>query len=211
VVDEAYIDFAPARDSGAGPSMVRAVREYANLLVMQTFSKSHGLAGIRLGIVQLLNNTKAPYNVSALTACVAMEAMSEKSLALFKQRLCLIAKERSALIQSLLGLAQVNAILGGNDANFVLCQLGLPDPVASERAGFGKGLVPNNTLAHAVYLALAQKEGVVVRFRGKEPGCEGCLRVSVGTSKENQLLLHKLRKVLDVLSLESWCSAQLAQ
>ena len=55
---------------------------------------------------------------------------------------------------------------------------------------------PDNVRSEKVYKELAEKEGVVVRFRGKEYGCEGCLRITVGTEEENGVLLEKLKLTL---------------
>ena len=81
-------------------------------------------------------------------------------------------------------------ILGGNHANFVVVQI-----LSKEAQKNGGGEVDNER-AEEVYLRLARKEGVVVRFRGKELGCEGCLRVTVGTRVECERVLERLREVL---------------
>lgn len=61
-------------------------------------------------------------------------------------------------------------------------------------AGEGK---PDNIRSEGVYKELAEREGVVVRFRGREYGCEGCLRITVGSEEDNQFLVRKLRDVLE--------------
>lgn len=95
--------------------------------------------------------------------------------------------------------------IGGNDANFVLVPiLSRPNAMGADREADGAAIVnseanapkPDNIRAQAVYIALAEVEGVVVRFRGSEYGCEGCLRVTVGTPEENELALKKLAEVL---------------
>lgn len=75
MVDEAYIDFADAS------SLCTLVNKHKRLIVLQTLSKGFGLAGIRLGIafgdpklIQVLNNVKAPYNISKLTSDAARKA-----------------------------------------------------------------------------------------------------------------------------------------
>ncbi|KAJ3171871.1 histidinol-phosphate transaminase [Irineochytrium annulatum] len=186
VVDEAYIDFCEE-----GKSMAKLVLEYPNLVVIQTLSKSFGLAGIRLGfsistpeLATIFNNTKAPYNISTPTSTTALTALSTAGLSLMRSNRSLIIAERDALCTSLLSLPRLARILGANDANFVLAQL---------VDATGK---PDNELASSVYKGLADKEGVVVRYRGNEFGCGGCLRITVGTKEENKALLERLGKLL---------------
>ncbi|KAL5498694.1 HIS5 [Sanghuangporus vaninii] len=192
VVDEAYIDFSPP-----GSSAIALVDKYANLCVMQTLSKSFGLAAIRLGIaiaqpplIQILSNSKAPYNISTPSSILALSALSPPSLALMSQRISTLLSSRTSLLSSLhspplssLGLGEA---IGGNHANFIM----IPVLNRSTRK-------PDNVRSEKVYKELAEKEGVVVRFRGKEYGCEACLRITVGTEEENRVLLEKLKQVLE--------------
>ncbi|EJD05551.1 histidinol-phosphate aminotransferase [Fomitiporia mediterranea MF3/22] len=190
IIDEAYIDFSPPEMSA-----VTLVEKYANLCVMQTLSKSFGLAAIRLGVaiaqpplIQILTNTKAPYNISTPTATLALSALSPEGLSLARSRIATLTSSRIQLLKSLqelrsLGLAPA---IGGNHANFLMV------PVL-DKAGSGK---PDNVRSERVYKELAEREGIVVRFRGREHGCEGCLRITVGTEEENRMLLRKLGEVL---------------
>jgi histidinol-phosphate aminotransferase len=193
VVDEAYIDFAPE-----GSSLAEWVAEWPNLVVMQTLSKAFGLAGIRLGvaftsppIALLLNSLKAPYNISSPTSALATAALSPKNMAVMRSYRAQIVAQRDRLLAELPRIPGVGRFLGGFDANFLLVEL-LDKPA---RAG-GK---PSNVTALATYEAMAEKRGVVVRFRGKELGCEGCLRITVGTEQEVTTFLRELRVVLDGL------------
>ncbi|KAL1985844.1 hypothetical protein VTN96DRAFT_7336 [Rasamsonia emersonii] len=193
VVDEAYIDFAPE-----GSSLAEWVTEWPNLVVMQTLSKAFGLAGIRLGaafsspeIASLLNNMKAPYNISSPTSALAKAALSPKNLAVMRQKRDKIIAQRERMLRELPNIPGVGRFLGGQDANFLLVEI--LDKPASE------GGKPSNVTALATYEALAEKKGVVVRFRGKEYGCEGCLRVTVGTEDEVTKFLEELRVVLQSL------------
>ncbi|KAL1690836.1 pyridoxal phosphate-dependent transferase [Schizophyllum commune] len=193
VVDEAYVDFA-----GDETSAVNLVREYANVCVMQTLSKSFGLAAIRLGLalaqpplIQVLSNTKAPYNISTPAAHLALSALSDAALDAMRAKVGRLVDSRAKLLESLKELADVGVgpAIGGNDANFVMV------PVLA-KDGSGK---PDNARSEKVYKTMAEEHGVVVRFRGKEPGCEACLRITVGTEEENGTLVRKLRKVLEVV------------
>ncbi|KAI3005937.1 hypothetical protein CBS147346_3964 [Aspergillus niger] len=191
VVDEAYIDFAPE-----GSSLAEWVTEWPNLVVMQTLSKAFGLAGIRLGvaftsppIATLLNSLKAPYNISSPTSALATAALSPTNMAVMKKYREKIIVQRDRLVQELPKIPGVGRFLGGQEANFLLVEM--LDKPASE------GGKPSNKTALAAYEAMAEKRGVVVRFRGKELGCEGCLRITVGTEQEVTKFLQELRVVLD--------------
>lgn len=192
VLDEAYIDFA-----NDGSSLAEWVTEWPNLVVMQTMSKAFGLAGIRLGfaftspeIATLFNNLKAPYNISDPTSALAKAALGPKSLAVMRSNREKIFKQRARLLQQLPTVPGVGRLIGGADSNYVLVQF-LDRPESG-----GK---PCNKTAMALYTSLAESRGVVVRFRGKEFGCEGCLRVTVGTAAEVDRLLEETRTVLTQL------------
>ena len=204
VVDEAYIDFT---DPSA--SAVPLVTEYANLCVAQTLSKSFGLAAIRsvriaheagwlddressrLGIaiahpalVHVLSNAKAPYNISTPTAYLALRALSPESLDLKHNKITLLNASRVKLLQSFSTIPALGVPVGSNEANFIMV------PVLDKN---GK---KDTDRALVVYQTLAEEKGIVVRFRGKELGCEACLRVTVGTEEENDKLVEKLKEIL---------------
>ncbi|KAH7396527.1 pyridoxal phosphate-dependent transferase [Phaeosphaeria sp. MPI-PUGE-AT-0046c] len=190
VVDEAYIDFAPA-----GSSLAEWVTEWPNLVVMQTLSKAFGLAGIRLGaafadpaVARILNNMKAPYNISNPTSQIAQAALSAKHLGVMRDNVDRIVQQRERLLVELPQIPGVGALRGGTESNFLLYQM-LDAP----------GGQPSNEVALAVYEGLAEEKGVVVRFRGKEFGCEGCLRITVGTEEEVTRFLQEMRTVLGAI------------
>lgn len=190
VVDEAYIDFAPE-----GSSLAEWVVEWPNLAVMQTLSKAFGLAGIRLGttftspgIASLLNNMKAPYNVSSPASAIAMAALQPENLAVMRKNRENILRQRDRMVEELPKIPGVGRFLGGKDSNFLLVEI-LDKP----------GGKPSNPVALATYENMAEKKGVVLRFRGKEVGCEGCLRITVGTEEEVTKFLAEMRAVLEQL------------
>ncbi|KAJ2158329.1 histidinol-phosphate transaminase [Coemansia sp. RSA 552] len=192
MMDEAYVDFVrPER----GESYARLVPQYPGLFVMQTMSKGFGLAGIRLGVgigsaelVSYLNNAKAPYNVSTLSLSVAKTALSDESVAKMHSVAAKIRTQRDEfLIPELKRLPHVGAILGGNDANFVLCRFVDSSGNAS------------NDIAKSIYTEMAQNRGLVVRYRGSDYGCEGCLRITVGTPDENKAVISTLRSLLSAI------------
>ena len=193
VVDEAYIDFSPE-----GSSLAQWVTEWPNLIVMQTLSKAFGLAGIRLGaaftsppIAALLNNMKAPYNISSPTSALAIHALSAASLEVMRSNRERILTQRARLQTELPQVPGIGNFLGGAASNYLLVEI-LDKP----RSQGGKA---SNETAMAVYEGLAETKGVVVRFRGKEHGCLGCLRITIGTEKENDVLLREIKNMLQSL------------
>ncbi|KAF6813728.1 histidinol-phosphate aminotransferase [Colletotrichum sojae] len=186
VLDEAYIDFAPE-----GSSLAEWVLEWPNLVVMQTLSKAFGMAGIRLGaaftsppIARLLNAMKAPYNISSPTSALACYAVSEKGLAVMRANRAKILAQRDRIIAELPKIPGVGRLRGGTESNFLLYEM-------LDAQG-----EPDNVTALAVYERLAENKGVVVRFRGKEHGCLGCLRITVGTEEEVTRFLASIEKTL---------------
>ena len=190
VLDEAYIDFAPE-----GSSLAEWVLEWPNLVVMQTLSKAFGLAGIRLGvafsdpaIARLLNNLKAPYNISSPTSALASAALEDKNLVVMQKNRVRILEQRERLRKELPRIPGIGRFLGGVDSNFLLVEI-LDKP--KEREG-----KPDNPTALAVYETMAGSRGVVVRYRGKELGCTGCLRITVGKKEEVDRFLVEIASVI---------------
>lgn len=170
VVDEAYIDFSNS------PSLAPKVREHPNLVVLQTFSKSFGLAGARFGyafgpepVIDYLMKVKPPYNVSSLTASAAAEALDH--LETMKSNADAIRGEREKLASRLAELDTVRRVFD-SQANFLLVRV---------------------TEARRIYRELAEA-GVIVRYRGDEPLCEECLRITVGSPGDNERLIEALKK-----------------
>lgn len=188
VVDEAYIDFTSVDSSGASQSMSSLINQYANLVVMQTLSKSFGLAGIRLGVTfapkelaWYLNSMKYPYNISSLTSDMATRATSKAGLKIMNDTAQLITSQRGYLLEELQKMPQIGKNLGGLDSNFLLLEV------------LDKDGKPSNEVAKKVYERLAQTHQVVVRFRGTELNCTGALRITVGTPAENEVMLKKFK------------------
>jgi histidinol-phosphate aminotransferase len=154
------------------------------------FQRRLGIAIAQPPLIQILSNTKAPYSISTPTAHLALRALSPASLSAMRENIETLKASRVKLLSSLhtlkgLGLGRA---IGAQDANFILI------PVLARG-----GSVPDSTCAQRVYLTLAEEEGVVVRYRGSETGCQGCLRITVGTEEENAVALEKLRKTLENL------------
>lgn len=163
--------------------------------MLQTLSKAFGLAGIRLGaaftspaIARLLNNLKAPYNISSPTSAIACAALRPRNLAVMRANRARIVAQRDRMLGALPLIPGVGRFRGGAQANFLLLEI--LDRPREEGGG------ACNEVAMRVYERLAEGKGVVIRFRGKEVGCEGCLRITVGTAEEVDRLLRELRGVL---------------
>jgi histidinol-phosphate aminotransferase len=192
VMDEAYIDFAPE-----GSSVAEWVLEWQNLVVMQTLSKAFGLAGIRLGaaftsppIASLLNNMKAPYNIPNPTSEIAILALKESGLQVMRAHRAEILTQRDRLLSELPRIKGIGRFRGGTKSNFLLVEM-----LDSQGQ-------PDNVTALNVYEKLAENRGVVVRFRGKEHGCLGCLRITVGTEEEVSRFLKEIANVLSQVHAE---------
>jgi histidinol-phosphate aminotransferase len=193
VLDEAYIDFAPPNSS-----LAEWVLEFPNLVVMQTLSKAFGLAGIRLGaaftdpaIASLLNNLKAPYNISNPTSQLACTALQPKHLSTMEAKKSKILIQRDRLLQDLPKVKGIGRFRGGTSSNFLLVEI------------LNKAGKPSNEVALKVYESLAEDRGVVVRFRGKELGCLGCLRITVGTEEEVDRFLKEIASVIESVHVAS--------
>ncbi|KAI0409552.1 histidinol-phosphate aminotransferase [Xylaria palmicola] len=186
IVDEAYVDFSPE-----DASLAEWVAEWPNLAVMQTSSKGFGMAGIRLGsvftsepIARLLNSMKAPYNIPSPTSALAIYAFSPNGLAVMRANRDKLVAQRERLLRELPKVKGVGRLRGGVESNFLLYEI------------LNKDGQPDNATALAVYERLAENKGVVVRFRGKEHGCLGCLRITVGTETEVTRFLEALEKTI---------------
>ncbi|KAK6465874.1 pyridoxal phosphate-dependent transferase [Scheffersomyces coipomensis] len=192
VVDEAYIDFTEDFTSTTSESVSTLVNQYPNLVVLQTLSKSFGLAGIRLGITYsstelayYLNAMKYPYNISSLTSNVAMRATNiESGLKIMYEYVSNTIKQRQNVLDQLQTIKGIGRNIGGLDSNFILVEV------------LDKQGQPSNEVAQKLYNELAVANEVVVRFRGKEVNCEGALRITIGTADENQILIDKLKQCL---------------
>lgn len=172
VIDEAYINFSRYR------SFIPELQDYPNLVVMQTLSKAWGLAGLRLGmafaseaIIEVFNRVKPPYNISQSTQDLVLKALEE--VGQVNDMIKLLVQWRGELAQSLTKLPLVEKVYP-SDANFLLVK------VADARA------VYNHLL----------EQGIVVRDRSRVELCERCLRITVGTEKENEDLIKNLGSFL---------------
>lgn len=171
VIDEAYIDFSKSK------SFVKSLKQFPNLVVLQTFSKAWGLAALRLGmafaskaIIDVLNKIKYPYNVNIVTQQVALATLKkpERKDKAVKE----IIKERKQLAKELNKL-RITEYVYPSDSNFLLARV---------------------TDAPGIYRWLMNKK-IIVRDRSKVTLCNNCIRITVGTPSENKRLIKALKKI----------------
>jgi histidinol-phosphate aminotransferase len=169
VIDEAYVNFSRHR------SFIQELPDYPNLVVLQTMSKAWGLAGLRLGmafaseaIIDVYNKVKPPYNISQATQELALQALVNTEEV--NDMIRILVALRGVLQTELAELPVVQKIYP-SDANFLLVKV--TDP-------------------RAIYDYLLSRR-IVVRDRSKVELCEGCLRITVGTEKENKELVKALK------------------
>ncbi len=171
VIDEAYVDFSPEK------SWLEELDKFANIIVLQTFSKAWGLASVRCGmafaseeIIAYFNKVKYPYNINILTQNFVNEQLDHEARK--NEWVNILLEQRDYLTKELKNLSFIEKIYP-TDANFLLIKV--PD-------------------ANAVYQQLVQK-GIIVRNRNKISLCQGGLRVTIGTPEENRTLIAELQKV----------------
>jgi histidinol-phosphate aminotransferase len=179
VVDEAYIEFA------AKKSCVKLLKQYPNLVVLRTFSKAWGLAGLRVGyalaneeVVGALAKVRAPYSVDGLSQALALQALKkQKQMEVSVQK---ILAEREKLSEA---LWELGLIVFPSEANFLLVKF------------------PTKFSATKIYNQLVKQFGIVVRDFSKKPLLKNCLRITVGNDAENKKLIGSLGKVIKVIKV----------
>lgn len=171
VVDEAYVEFATDK------SVISWINDYHNLIVVQTFSKAQGLAGLRLGmafahsaIIDLMNKVKAPYNINSLTQKEILKRLEEQGL--IQQQVHRIKLEKEQLMLEFESISFIEKVFP-SDANFFLIRM----DDSTQR-----------------YNELIDR-GIVVRDSSKNLNCANTLRITVGTPDENNALIIALRSM----------------
>jgi len=177
LVDEAYFEFH-------GETLIDHPRQIENLFVARTFSKAYGLAGLRIGVLAgevkqmaMVRRMASPYNVNAAALAVLPEALQDQEyVGRYVEQ---VLSNRKRLQQELgnLGLSY-----WPSHANFVLVRIGS---------------------AHAEFVQALRDRGILVRDRHTDPGCEGCVRLTVGTDEHTQTLITALRDVVEQLGLRT--------
>ncbi len=181
VLDEAYIDFAEAEGYA---SRVSWVGQHDNLVVLRTFSKLAGLAGLRVGygvfpdwLLPHLWKIKQPYNVNVAASRAAVAALQDGEW--LKEKLSLLVAERERIARELAGFSFLRPY--PSHSNFVLFRV-----LGRSAADLKRTL---------------ETEGVLVRYFDK-PGLDNCIRVSAGRPQDTDRLVAALRKI--AATQEDW-------
>ena len=171
IIDEAYIDFTTE------PSWLTELDRHPNMIVLQTFSKAWGLASVRCGmafaseeIIGYFNNVKYPYNINMLTQNFVSEQLDQEGRK--NEWVKMLIEQREIFEKSLKNIPLIEKIYP-SDANYLLVKV--PD-------------------ANAIYEKLVEK-GIIVRNRNNISLCLGCLRITIGTAEENEILINALKKL----------------
>lgn len=174
LIDEAYFEFY-------GESVLEYVSRYDNLFVARTFSKAYGLAGLRIGILvgsvnqmEMVRRVSSPYNVNAAALAVLPVALSDQQYVADYLRQVFDGRMR---LQSL--FAELGFHYWPSLANFVLARIGS---------------------RYREFIEAMQSRGILVRDRNSDPGCEGCVRITIGNAEQNGRMLAAVREVAGELN-----------
>jgi histidinol-phosphate aminotransferase len=170
LVDEAYFEFH-------GETILNHAARPANLFVARTFSKAYGLAGLRIGIlagdaeqIAMVRRVASPYNVNAVALAVLPEALRNQE---YVERYVAEVKRGRSLLEQELG--SLGLRYWPSRANFVLVHVGP---------------------GYATFIQALRARGILVRDRSSDPGCEGCVRLTVGSLEHTRILISALRDVV---------------
>lgn len=173
VLDEAYVEYAPK-----GSTCIPLLKDYENLVILRTLSKAYGLAGLRCGavlggtqILKLLRSVMAPYAIPSPCVDAAVNTLDNSIQERLEQKLQQIRAQRCRLHQMLLQSPKVTQVWN-SETNFLLARF----QDANE------------------FYAQCLKRGVLVRSFSKKPGLENCIRITVGSTKENDLVMDCLNQ-----------------
>jgi histidinol-phosphate aminotransferase len=171
LVDEAYFEFH-------GETLMERTRDIGNLFVARTFSKAYGLAGLRIGVMagaarqmEMVRRVASPYNVNAAALAVLPDAMQDQAYVDGYVEQVLNNRERLQGELDNLGLHY-----WPSHANFVLVRVGP---------------------SHTDFVQALRDRGILVRDRNSDAGCEGCVRLTVGSDEHTRTLIGALRDVVE--------------
>jgi len=177
LVDEAYFEFH-------GETLIDQIPQIENLFVARTFSKAYGLAGLRIGILagearqtETVRRVASPYNVNAAALAVLPEALQDQEYV--NRYVAQVLSNRDRLQQE---LGNLGLHYWPSHANFVLVRIGS---------------------AHGEFVQELRNRGILVRDRSTDPGCEGCVRLTVGNDGHTEALISALRNVVVQLGLRN--------
>jgi histidinol-phosphate aminotransferase len=182
LIDEAYFEFH-------GETLLNQLGRVKNLFVARTFSKAYGLAGLRIGVLAgdalqmaLVRRVASPYSANALALAILNEALRDQEYV------------NSYVSQVLRGRTQLERELSAlglqfwpSHANFVLVRIGA---------------------MHAEFVQALRDRGILIRDRHLDPGCEGCVRLTLGSLEHTQILIAAVHEVAKQLGLQTAPSAE---
>ena len=176
LVDEAYYHFC-------GQSVIDLVGQAPNLIVARTFSKAYGLAGLRLGMLaasvevqQWLRTVISPYSVNSLAlACLPAALDDEEYLQWY------VEEVKTARVEMVESLRQMGVPQWPSHANFILVKIG-----------------PR----HTEFVQAMHRRGVLTRDRSKDQGCDGCVRLTVGTRAQMKQAVAAMTEALNEIGWE---------
>jgi histidinol-phosphate aminotransferase len=171
LVDEAYFHFY-------GQTVIDLVGEIPNLIVARTFSKAYGLASLRIGLLagpesllRWVRRVLSPYSVNSIALAALTAALNDQSYLDWY-----VKQVKQARAEFLPGLTQLGLQHWPTEANFVLVNIGS---------------------AHKQFVATMREQGILVRDRSADPGCDGCVRITIGTRDQMQQALAAIRTFIE--------------
>jgi histidinol-phosphate aminotransferase len=170
LIDEAYFHFF-------GETVLDLVGRAPNVIVARTFSKAYGLAGLRLGVLaapedqmQWLRRAISPYSVNSVAlACLAAALDDDEYLRWY------VSEVLASRVLFGSALQRLGILFWPSQANFILVDIG-----------------PK----HREFVATMRTKGVLVRDRSADPGCDGCVRITLGTQDQTQQAISALEESL---------------
>jgi histidinol-phosphate aminotransferase len=176
LVDEAYFEFY-------GQTLLRESRTLTNLFVARTFSKAYGMAGLRIGVLAgneqhmaMVRKVSSPYNLNAVALKCVPTALSDRKYVEQYIGQVLAGRQRLQQEYRTLGIP-----FWPSQANFVLAHY---------------------SNAQTAFVQAMGKRGILVRDRSRDPGCDGCVRITLGTAEHTDRLLIALREALEEVGLK---------
>jgi histidinol-phosphate aminotransferase len=173
LIDEAYFEFC-------GETLLPSRREHPNLFVARTFSKAYGLAGLRIGVllgdpeqVRSVRRVSSPYNVNAVALACLPDALADQ--AYVRQYVSEVCAGRERLERA---CESAGVTFWPSQANFVLARVG-----------------------SSAFIQQMRQRDILVRDRSSDYGCEGCVRITLGTREHTDRLLAALHETLEELGL----------
>lgn len=175
LIDEAYFEFC-------GETLIPHFRKFPNLFVTRTFSKAYGLAGLRIGVLtghadqmRMVQHVSSPYNLNSVALACLPEAIADQE---YVQKYAHEVVSGRGLLEQELHTRGIK--FWPSHANFVLTYLGSKS---------------------TAFIAAMRERGILVRDRSSDHGCEGCVRITLGTTEQTEQLLNAFREVVSQIGI----------